>query len=132
MKMATVTILAVIAFLGSLAVADAQSRVQNGAPPGVQNGNGTSDVQSGAKTSETAPKFPCCGWSYRHIWNCTGFWDGSKQVLRMDFEEGDWDISSIPLNYTIIAPACQTGNWVGFHVSDFSGFWDEVRTWHFR
>jgi hypothetical protein len=135
MKMATVTVLAVIAFLGSLAVADAQSRVQNGAPPGVQNGDGTSDVQSGAKTSETAPKNTLNpGINYRHIWNCFAFRD--LGFFQVSFLEGGetlivgTDATTTQL-ISSLKPACQTGNWVGLEM-DNGGLLISVTTWPFR
>jgi hypothetical protein len=115
MKMALVTVLTVIAFLGSLAVADAQS-----------------GVHSGAKMSETDPK-ASIGWNYVHATNCLTYFDGSLTWLYVLPQEGGNWFTNDPAFERTIGPACQTGNWLGFFVySTTPVLWNAVVTFTFK
>jgi len=99
-------LLAAILFLGSLAVAGAQSAVGNG---------GVSGWQMGA-TDVTTAAAVILGWNYVHVTNCFVTFDGSTTWLYVYPQEGGFLFTSNPVYQAALTPACQTGNLIGFNV----------------
>ena len=117
--MAKSIVLAVILFLGSLGVAGAQS-----SEPIALGGSQTADK---ASTSTTGPitEAVVLGWNYVHAAGCTGVGGFFYLVA----QEGSFWFTSDVSALIGLAPACQTGNLVGFHVFSSNGSWDQVFVW---
>lgn len=105
------TLLAVVVFFGSLAVADAQTFVNGGAP--------------GPNTG--------LGWNYGHINNCYTQVDGSTTWFYAFIQEGGYGFTNNPAFATTLSPACQTGNFIGVFVTSLNPFrWTQVATFTFK
>ena len=112
MKMVRVSVLAVIAFLGSLAVADAQSG-------GYQ---GTTKSETGTEIS--------LGWNYVHATYCMDF-SGYLYVVAAD---GSYYFTNNASDIATLTPACQTGNWIAFNVISLTPaiVWNAVLVFPFK
>jgi hypothetical protein len=130
------TVLATMAFLGFLGVAEAQTAESEPPTEPLQitpelhkalTKGGT--VLNGASMSSAGDAVapPVAGWNYVHAANCQGYWDGTTIWLYVYAQEGGyWFTSSLSLQ-TTIAPACQTGNWLAFYVYNTNGnLWNYV------
>jgi len=107
-----------ILLLGSVSIAAAQ----NGKEPVVLGG---SNMQSGAQTNGTEPAVTqaiSIGFNYVHAFYCLG----AAGFYYFVAQEGSvwWTTDTATL--IGLAPACQTGNLVGFRVINSSGAWDQV------
>jgi hypothetical protein len=119
------TVLSVIAFLGSLAVAEAQSADQGS---GFSSTVG-SGVDSAAKIQTSNP----LGWNYVHATNCSVFTDGTTTWYTLYPQEGGWWQTTNVGFQTAILSACQTGNWIAFYVTNTtSGNWNQLYTFTFK
>ncbi len=108
------TLLAVIVFLGSLAVAEAQSKA-----PGEAMTNGA-DAHTQA----------VLGSNYVHAAYCFAYFDGTTTWFYVVAQEGGMWFTPDVIFEAAIAPACQTGNLIAFNVVSLSsGFqWNQVVT----
>ena len=103
-------LLVAILFFGSVSVIGAQSK------PTEPVTNGMEAVTSAA-----------VGWNYVRASNCTGI---NGYFYLVDTNGGIW--FSNDTNVLIaLAPACQSGNWIGFHVLA-NGSWDQLYTFTFK
>jgi len=110
------TLLAVIVFLGSLAVAGAQS---------------SSEVVSGGETGVTVAAG--LGWNYVHATTCYISVDGSTTWLSVYPQEGGIWFTSNPVFQSALTPACQSGNWIGFNVFNLNGLlWNALITFTYK
>jgi hypothetical protein len=97
------TVLGIIALLASLGVGEAQS---------------AANISNAVTT----------GWHLVHAANCYTVSDGATTWLYVFPKEGGFFATNNPGFQTSIAPACQTGNLIGFHVDDSSGAWSQFLT----
>jgi hypothetical protein len=113
--------LTVLAFLGFLGVAQAQSgfSVSGGSE---LNGSMSADVSMAADP----------GWKYVHATNCSVYSDGSTAWLYVFPQEGGYLFTANPVHMITLAPACQAGNWIGIYVYDFSGNWNQILTYSYK
>ena len=120
-----VAILTVFTLLGSLAVAHAQTPTS--AAQGTANYSSTSANGQPAAT-------PTTGWHFVHTANCYTFNDGAGNIwLYVYSVEGGVFATADPNFQNAIAPACQTGNWIAFLVTDATtGAWSQVFTYTFK
>jgi hypothetical protein len=122
------TMLTMIALLGCLGMAAAQDPKSQPPMPPVENDG---KISAGANVSSTAPP-PVIGWNYVHATVCQGYWDGTTYWLYVYPPEGGfWATSNLTFQITI-APACQTGYWLAFHIYDLLGSWDRVQTYTYK
>ena len=115
-------VLAMILCLGSLGVAGAQSHE----PIAL----GGSQPANNASTSTTGPTAQAIvlGWNYVHAFACSGVGGFFYFIAQ---EGSIWFTNDV--NALIgLAPACQTGNIVAFHIFNSNGSWDQVYVWPFK
>jgi hypothetical protein len=82
---------------------------------------GVVEAQSSANTSAAVTT----GWHFVHASHCYTVSDGATTWLYVFPQEGGFFATSNPGFQTSIAPACQTGNLMAFHVDDSSGSWSQ-------
>jgi hypothetical protein len=141
------TVVIMVALLGCLGIGDAQyipterptapilvtPELHNELTKGgaVSNGGGMSSAA--ALTNEAIVTNAVLGWNYVHATNCTIYWDGANSWLYVYPQEGGfWYTANLSFQ-TTIAPACQTGNWIAFHVYDTNGnLFNQVWTYTFK
>jgi hypothetical protein len=105
------TLLAVIVFVGSLTVANAQTFVNGG----------------------VAGPFTTLGWNYGHLANCYTQVDGSITWFYAYIQEGGFGFTNNPAFAITLSPACQTGNFVGVFVTNLNPLrWTQVVTFTFK
>jgi len=103
-------VFAVVVYFGSLGIATAQSP---GSPVSV--GGGVAALEAVG-----------LGWNFFRGSDCMTLFDGTTTWFYLYATDGSYwwtkDLASI----SFLSPACQTGNWVGFHVINLSGLlWDQ-------
>ncbi len=104
-------LLAVVMFLTSVPIADAQTYVNGGA--------------AGPNT--------VLGWNYGHLTNCYVVVNGPTTWFYAFVQEGGFGYTNNPAFATMLAPACQTGNFIGVLVTNINPFqWSSVVTFNFR
>ena len=105
------TLLAVVVFFGSLALAEGQVYVSGGVPsPGT-----------------------ALGWNFGHIAYCTTYYDGLTTWYYAYFPDGGYAYTNNPGFTTLAASACQTGNLAGLYVTRLNPFqWTGVATFPFK
>lgn len=91
---------------------------------GAQMSNPSGEVVSGSQPVTSV----LLGWNYIHPAACTGI-NGYYYIIAA---EGGYWFTNDSAALIGLAPACQTGNWVGFHVIDSSGAWDQVYVFPFK
>jgi len=105
------TLLAVVVFLGSLSLAEAQTFVNGGVP--------------GPNTA--------LGWNFGHIAYCTTYNDGTTTLHYAFFDAGGYAFTNNPGFITLAASACQTGNLAGLFVTRLNPFqWNAVATFPYK
>jgi len=114
------TLLAVILFLGSVTLAGAQ-----GSESSVPLGTST----MGQTTNGAITQAAVVGWNYYHVAACTAF--SGTFVFVAQEDNSAWFTSDL-ITTTTLTGACQTGNWVGFHVISSNGTWDQVYVFPFK
>lgn len=142
-------LLATIAFLGALTVVEAQhAQTEQSTEPvpitlefhNALTHGGT--VISGARMSSPQTleasmnsdqvTAAATGWNYVHANACLAFFDGVNTWLYIYPSEGGvlWtgDLGA----QTTIAPACQTGNLLGFYTVNTNGYWNQVAVYPHR
>ena len=105
------TLLAIVVFLGSLTVAEAQSYFNSGQIMGWGGREGD--------------------WSYNHVSSCPTFSDGTTTWYYAFFvNDGGYIVTNNPGFAPIIAAACQSGNLFGLFAISFtpSLVWTQVAT----
>jgi len=108
------TLLAVVIFLGSLTVAEAQSYFNGG----ILLGWGGRDA-----------------WAYNHVSTCTTFSDAANTWHYAFFENnGGYIVTNNPGFAPIIASACQSGNLFGLFATSFTPtlVWTQIATFPFK
>lgn len=125
------TMIVALAAVAFVSVAGAQSKPQ--APQSARQliarpGNGARGNLTGDGPS---PQWSI-GWNYVHAANCDMYTDSGYTFLVLYPAEGGyfWTVYSDYQN--VIEPACQTGNWIAFHVYDYSNDWDQVWTYNYK
>ena len=118
------TVLAVIVFLGSLTVAEAQSAAKS---PGSETGSGAQ--LSGADATAAA----VLGWNFTHAAFCLTYFDGLTTWFYVVAQDGGvWFTPNIGFA-AAITPACQTGNLIAFNVFNLNGsLWNQVVAYPFK
>ncbi len=127
-----VTMIAVLAVAGLVSAAAAQNKPQ--APDAAQlaipriPGNGASN---GIANDGASPQWSI-GWNYVHATNCDMYNAYGYTYLVVYPQEGGnfWTVYSTYQN--LIEPACQSGNWLAFHVYDSYNDWDQVWTYSYK
>jgi hypothetical protein len=112
------TLLAAFLLFSSVGVAAAQ----NSKEPVVLGG---SNMQSSAQTNSTEAAVTqaiSIGFNYVHATYCLG----AGGFYYFVAQEGSVWWTADPIALIALAPACQTGNLVGFRVINSSGAWDQV------
>ena len=143
-KISVYVVVTMIALLGCLGMAAAQdSQSQSPTPPVVMTPelhnkltqDGTISEGGGVSSTEarTSGTRLVSGWNFVHAANCVSYWDGSSYWLYIYPQEGGYFFTgNSPHQYTI-APACQTGYWLAFHVYNVTnGAWDQVQTYTYK
>ncbi len=123
-KLAKWAMIPVLVLIVLLAVADAQSTPK--APPTtkIQIAHGNTS----RFTQQTTP-----GWVNVHPENCQFYDSGVGTMVLVVYPlEGGYFATSVSQFQTLLEPACQTGNYVGFYVYDTSGDWDQLWTYTYR
>src|SRR5262245_38338219 len=140
------TVLTIVALLGCLGMTEAQE-IQRAQPTqpilitpelhdeltkGGTVSNGASISSSAAAGSNAAVAGTVTGWNVVHATTCHVFFDGAITWLYVYPLEGGIWFTANPLFQNMIAPACQTGNYIAFYVFDISGLWNQVLTYTFK
>ena len=84
---------------------------------------GGSNMQSSAQTNGTEAATLSIGFNYVHANYCLGAAGGFYYFVA---QEGSIWWTADPIALIALAPACQTGNLVGFRVINSSNAWDQV------
>jgi hypothetical protein len=145
-KTSLYTVLIMAALLGCLGMAEAQD-IQSAPPtspllitPELHNQltkDGTVSTGAGRSSSdEVVPEASraVAGWNFIHATNCTLYWDGGSTYWFYIYpqEGGYWFTNLVPFQ-NVIAPACQTGNWIAIYVYNLSGvLWNQVYTYNYK
>lgn len=114
------TLLAVILLLGVLSVAEAQSK-------------GGEAVGEGQLSSDVETTQAVLGWNFFHAANC--YADGSAFWVFPPELSINFIFTSNPIYISLLAPACQTGNFVGVFVTGISGSsftWNQLYSFTFK
>jgi|SRR6516165_4126931 len=125
--------LAVIVFFGFLTLVQAQPAPQT-PDSGSEVINGVGIRKNAANTSgrDATTRATLLGWNFIHVDRCWMVSDGSTTWLYIFAQEGDGDDYYYTNSFffqTMLAPACQNQNVVGFFVADQSGLsWNQVIT----
>lgn len=91
--------------------------------------NGSVLGGSGLATGNSAP----LGWNYVHATSCQFYWDGATSWIYIFPKEGGYWFTAYPPWMNMLAPACQTGNWVGFYVTNAStGGWSTASAYSYK
>jgi len=127
------TMIAVFAVLGLVTAAGAQNKPQ---VPGsathaiTRPGNGASS-SGGIANNSPSPEW-VIGWNYVHATNCTMYNYIGNTYLLLYPQEGGYFYTAYPDYQNVIEPACQTGNWLAFHIIDSANDWDQVYTFDYQ
>lgn len=141
-----VIVVIMVALLGGFSIADAQyipteprtapipitPELHNELTKGgaVSNGGGMSSAA--ALTNEAVVANAVVGWNYVHAAYCVTYWDGATAWLYVYPQEGGlWYTANLSFQ-SLIAPACQTGNWLAFFAYDINGNWNQVQTYTYK
>lgn len=74
--------------------------------------------------------FTTLGWNYGHIASCYTYFNGSTTWAYVYMQEGGYGLTNNPAFISSVAPACQSGKWVGVRVTSLNPFqWDMVLTY---
>jgi hypothetical protein len=114
------TLLAVILLLGVLSIAKAQSK-------------GGEAVGEGQLRSDEVTTEAVLGWNYIHVTTC--YADGTAFYVFPPELSINYIFTSNPLYISLLAPACQTGNYVGVFVTSVSGSsfsWNQLVSFTFK
>jgi hypothetical protein len=116
MRLVTFTVFALIALLGAPAVAQAQPQLDVGIG-GIGFTGGT-------------PRAITVGWIFVHPTNCMIESTGTTTTFYVltGNPDGLYFFTSHPGAQNILSPACQSGNRLGFHITNLSGAWDQIFT----
>jgi hypothetical protein len=105
------TLLAMVVFLGSVNLAEAQTYFNGGVP-------GPNTV---------------LGWNFGHIAYCSTVSDASNTWIFLWVQEGGYGYTNNPSLAAIVAPGCQTGNLFAVHVLSLNPFlWDVLVLYPFK
>ena len=141
------TVLTVVALLGCLGMTEAQQPPSDSPqqPAAItpeshheltkdSTGSiGVSISSTAAGASEAAAAAIVSGWNFVHAVNCQSYFDGTTTWLYVYTREGSTWITPNTLFQVLIAPACQTGNFIAFYIFDISGgSWNQVLTYTFK
>jgi hypothetical protein len=119
-----VSVVVVLAVFSLITAADAQKASQAPTAPKQQ-----SNFQPGS-ASDGSDGYGA-GWNYAHATNCKMYdYAGNTYLVLYPWEGGDFWTLWAPYQNLIMA-ACQSGNWLAFHVVDGSGVWDSVYTYDY-
>jgi uncharacterized membrane protein len=127
------TIIAVLATLALATAANAQNKPQppeNAIQQLARPGNGAS-VAGSVSNGGPSPQW-VIGWNYVHATNCDMYNSGGYTFLIVYPQEGGYFYTIYPVYQNLIEPACQTGNWLAFHIFDYNNDWDQVWTYDYR
>ena len=75
------------------------------------------------------------GWNYGHLSNRAAAYDGSTIWFTATSQENPsgYFYTNNPSLATLVAPACQTGNWVGVYVTSLNPIkWIQAMTFTFK
>jgi len=101
----------------------------------VKSGNGggvSAAAGSNLSATSTLSSAWSVGWNYVHLSNCYLFYSGGYPYLYMYPKEGGYFYTTNTVFQQLIAPACQTGNWIAFYVYDSSNDWSAVWTYDYK
>jgi hypothetical protein len=114
--------LAMMLFFGALGVARAQS------PEPTALGGSQTASTSTKSTTGPITEAVVFGWNYVHAAVCYG----AGGYFYLIAQEGSVWFTNDVTTLIGLAPACQTGNFVGFHVFSSNGSWDQVYAFPFK
>jgi hypothetical protein len=72
------------------------------------------------------------GWNFIHPENCNSFYYNGYFYVVVGALEGGVIWTTDPNAQIALAPACQTGNWLGFYVFDQNDDWSQLYTYTYR
>jgi len=72
------------------------------------------------------------GWNYVHPQNCAAYYSGGYTYLYVYSKEGPYFWTTNFQIQSLLDPACQTGNWVAFYVTNTNGTWSEAYTYTYK
>ena len=113
-KFTLLAVLLSLVIFGSLSVAQAQTFTHGGVDPA---------------------HVLVLGWNYGHVGNCSASYDGSTTWFSAVSQENSsgYLFTNNPGIPTLMAAACQTGNWIGVHVTSLNPIrWDQIYTFTFK
>ena len=121
-------VIAVLTLTALFTVAQAQNPTVT--PPGVQleklhPGNGAALSTDGIR-----PPW-IIGWNNVHPQNCTVYYYGGY-AYEFIYVSGGYFWTTDERFQQLIAPACQTGNLLGFYIYDYSNDWSQVWTFTYK
>ncbi len=126
------TLIAAFAVLSLYGTAQVRNETRRPtAPPDVPNpgtlhtGNGgIRDLKDGSGQFQQ-------GWNYVHVTNCYEYYYAGTAWLYVYPQEGGVIYTSDPFFQGLLAPACQTGNFIGVHFIDNNNDWDAIETFNY-
>ena len=83
-------------------------------------------------TTNSGAEAITAGWHYVHATNCLVTYDGVYSWLSVYPAEGGSVSTAFAPYQAVLAPACQSGNWIAFYVYNDSGNWNSLLTFNFK
>jgi hypothetical protein len=120
--------IALLAVTALLTVAHAQSLPATPSATQLENlhaGNGAGLSSDGFRQPWSI------GWNYVHPQYCTVYYSGGY-AYEVIYVSGGYFWTTDDRFQQLIAPACQTGNWLAFYVYDGNNDWSQVWTYTYK
>jgi len=100
------------------------------------NGAGLSMEKSSADSATATTDFTGNtywpnGWNYIHPQNCEAYYSGGYYYYLIFAQGGGYFYTTDLAFQTLLSPACQTGNWLAFYVTDHYS-WSNVWTYNYK
>lgn len=121
--------IALLAVTALVTVAHAQSRPAT--PPATQLENLHPGNGAALSTDGIRPPLSI-GWNYVHPQYCAVYYSGGYAYEIVYALEGGYFWTTAAAFQQVMAPACQTGNWLAFYVFDSDNDWSVVSTYEFK
>jgi len=120
--------IAILAVTALLTVAQAQSLPAT--PPATQLENLHPGNGAALSTDGIRPPWSI-GWNLVHVTNCTLYYS-SGYAYEIVYVSGGYFWTTDDRFQQLLAPSCQTGNWIAFWVYDSSNDWSQVYTYTYK
>jgi hypothetical protein len=118
----------IVVLLASISVG-AHAQTPSGAPTDAQQAkpSGSFRATSVDQPQPAAqPQPQAVGWNFVHANACQPIYDGTSVYLYIFAAEGGILSTNFPPFVNTLLPACQSGNLIGFYVTDASGSWSSL------